>query len=105
MLWAPLSEWCFGSGVPGCWGGGACRSVRRWSPLRARSVPSMLVEILHRVVAYPIVYDVVQSLAGTSELDRRGGVTLSTLTERAGSRDGGGRTGVACCQLRCGASE
>ncbi len=54
----------------------------------------MLVEILHRVVAYPIVYDVVQSLAGTAELDRRVGATLTTLPARTVILDVGGGTGL-----------
>jgi SAM-dependent methyltransferase len=54
----------------------------------------MLAEILHRVVAYPRVYDVVQSLAGTAELDRRIGHVVGTLPDRSVILDVGGGTGL-----------
>jgi len=54
----------------------------------------MLAEIIHRVVAYPKVYDAVQSLAGTAELDRRVGATLTTLPARTVILDVGGGTGL-----------
>ena len=54
----------------------------------------MLAEILHRVVAHPAVYDAVQNLAGTAELDRRVGATLGALPQRPRILDVGGGTGL-----------
>lgn len=54
----------------------------------------MLAEIFHRVVAYPKVYDVVQNLAGTAELDRRVGATVGALPGRPVILDVGGGTGL-----------
>jgi SAM-dependent methyltransferase len=63
----------------------------------------MLAEILHRVVAHPKVYDVVQNLAGTAELDRRLGATLGTLPGRPVILDVGGGTGLPASLWPAGA--
>lgn len=55
----------------------------------------MLTEILHRVVANPVVYDTVQALAGTSaELDRHLGVYVGELPARPIILDVGGGSGL-----------
>src|SRR5260370_10848773 len=54
----------------------------------------MLAEILHRIVAYPKVYDVVQNLAGTAKLDRRISANVGTLPGRPVILDVGGGTGL-----------
>ena len=64
----------------------------------------MLAEILHRVVAIPKVYDVVQSLAGTADLDRRVGAALATLPERTVILDVGGGTGLPASLWPAGAT-
>jgi SAM-dependent methyltransferase len=54
----------------------------------------MLAEVLHRVVAHPAVYDAVQNLAGTAELDRRVGAILGALPAKPLILDVGGGTGL-----------
>jgi len=54
----------------------------------------MLARILHRVVAYPAVYDALQNVAGTAELDRRVGDALGALPSRPVVLDVGGGTGL-----------
>lgn len=55
----------------------------------------MLTEILHRVVANPVVYDTVQAIAGTSsELDRRLAAHVGDLRARPIILDVGGGSGL-----------
>jgi SAM-dependent methyltransferase len=54
----------------------------------------MLAEALHRIVAHPRVYDMVQNLAGTAELDRRVGEVVGVLAGRPVILDVGGGTGL-----------
>ena len=54
----------------------------------------MLPEILHRIVAHPRVYDIVQNLAGTAELDRRVGDVVGAMAGRPVILDVGGGTGL-----------
>jgi SAM-dependent methyltransferase len=54
----------------------------------------MLTEFLHRVVANPIVYDTVQVLAGSAELDRRLATNLGEMPARPNILDVGGGTGM-----------
>jgi SAM-dependent methyltransferase len=54
----------------------------------------MLTDLLHRVVANPTVYDLVQSLAGTADLDRRLAANLGELAARPTILDVGGGTGL-----------
>ena len=64
----------------------------------------MLAEIIHRVVAYPKVYDLVQTLAGTAALDRRVGGTLTTVPARSVILDVGGGTGLPTSLWPAGAT-
>jgi SAM-dependent methyltransferase len=54
----------------------------------------MLTDVLHRVVANPTVYDVVQFLAGSAYLDRRLAANLGDLDPRPLILDVGGGTGL-----------
>jgi SAM-dependent methyltransferase len=53
-----------------------------------------LADILHRVVAQPVVYDAVQAMAGASELNRRLAARIGSLPPRALIVDVGGGTGL-----------
>jgi ubiquinone/menaquinone biosynthesis C-methylase UbiE len=54
----------------------------------------MLTDLLHRVVANPTVYDLVQFMAGSAELDRRLAANLGELAPRPTILDVGGGTGL-----------
>jgi SAM-dependent methyltransferase len=54
----------------------------------------MLTDLLHRVVANPTVYDTVQVLAGSADLDRRLAANLGEIAARPIILDVGGGTGL-----------
>ena len=54
----------------------------------------MLTDLLHRIVANPIVYDTVQILAGSAELNRRLLANLGEMPEQPTILDVGGGTGL-----------
>ena len=59
---------------------------------------------MHRVVAHPAVYDALQGLAGTAELDRGVGATLGALPARPVILDVGGGTGLPASLWPAGAT-
>src|SRR5882672_3868195 len=54
----------------------------------------MLTDLLHRVVANPTVYDTIQVLAGSADLNRRLAENLGDLAARPTILDVGGGTGL-----------
>ncbi len=65
---------------------GAITNSVGWDP--------MLTDLLHRIVANPVIYDTVQVLAGSADLDRRLAANLGELPARPTILDVGGGTGL-----------
>jgi ubiquinone/menaquinone biosynthesis C-methylase UbiE len=55
----------------------------------------MLTEILHRIASQPRVYDAIQALAGSGQVNRRLAVRLAELPRPARVLDVGGGTGLS----------
>jgi ubiquinone/menaquinone biosynthesis C-methylase UbiE len=64
----------------------------------------MLTDLLHRVVANPVVYDAVQNLAGTALLGRRAAAIIGPLPAGAVILDVGGGTGLSMSTWPAGAT-